>query len=413
MTTTYYFVEPLDVLMIRSNKSFGGAGQHGEAVMPPWPSLFAGAFRSVLLGSDADRLSKFVSIGTDKNLSEDDRRACMRDALGESLFATLGTPTTPGDFRITWVSLALSKEGIQSVLPLPADLAAFSDASVPPLVALQPAQRPAGSAASDELPLTALLRVGKQVKPEGGRWLDGAGIADHLSGTLPKATLNTFDLFKRETRLGIALNPESRTAENGALYTTEAISLCDGAGFLVGITGDHGLLPKEGLLRLGGDGKGARYRRVEDFKASTAPSLQAGSRFRLILTTPGIFSGGWLPERINKQAGGRYRLEGVGFSSRLVCAAVNRHDVISGWDLANWQPKTAQRVVPAGSVYWFDDLQGDPGKLAEWVAEGLWGENTHTQRRAEGFNRALLAAWPNNCNREDAHHVPSTTTRLL
>ena len=48
-TPNYHFVQPLDVLMIRGNKSFGGEGQHGEAVMPPWPSLFAGAFRSALL----------------------------------------------------------------------------------------------------------------------------------------------------------------------------------------------------------------------------------------------------------------------------------------------------------------------------------------------------------------------------
>ena len=395
MTTTYYFVEPLDVLMIRGNKSFGGAGQHGEAVMPPWPSLFAGAFRSALLGDDADKLSKFVSIGTDRQLPEEDRCAHMHDALGDALFAVLGTPTTPGDFRITWLSLALSKEGIQPVLPLPADLAAFSDPGVP-LVSLQPAQRPAGSAASDELPLTAFLRVGKQVKSEGGRWLDGAGISAYLAGNLPTTKLETPVLFKRETRLGIALSSESRTAETGALYTTEAISFCNNAGFLVGITGDHGLLPKEGLLRLGGDGKGARYYRVENFKAPIAPILQSGDRFRLILTTPGIFSGGWLPERVSKQANGNYRLEGVGFSAQLVCAAVNRHEVISGWDLANWQPKTALRVAPAGSVYWFDDLQGDPEKLTEWVNDGLWGNHIDPQRRAEGFNRAWLATWPNN-----------------
>lgn len=395
MTTNYYFVEPLDVLMIRGNKSFGGAGQHGEAIMPPWPSLFAGAFRAALLGDDAERLSRFVSIGTDNNISEDDRRARLRDVLGEPLFATLGTPTEPGDFRITWLSLALADNGVQAVMPLPADLAAFSDAGVPPLVPLNPAQRPAGVAASGELPLTAFLRVGKQVKPEGGRWLDSPGIIAHLSGALPKDTLHTARLFKHETRLGIAMNAESRTAENGALYTTETISFCDGVGFLVGIAGDHGQLPKEGLLRLGGDGKGARYRRV-DFDPPTTPDIKTGGRFRLILATPGIFCGGWLPERVSKQDDGSHRLIGDGFTARLVCTSVARHDVISGWDLANWQPKTAQRVAPAGSVYWFDDLQGDTGKLAEWVAGGLWGENADTQRRAEGFNRAWLAAWPNN-----------------
>lgn len=394
MTTMYYFVEPVDVLMIRGNKSFGGAGQHGEAVMPPWPSLFAGAFRSALLGDDADKLSRFVSIGTDRNLSEDDRCARMRNALGESLFATLGTPTQPGDFCITWLSLALTNKDVQPVMPLPADLAVFPDPDT--VVRLQPDQRPGGSAASGELPLTALLRVSKQIKPEGGRWLDSNGIVAHLTGVLPKDTLNTARLFKRETRLGIALSSESRTAENGALYTTEAISFCDGAGFLVGIAGDHDLLPKKGLLRLGGDGRGARYRRLDNFKTPTEPYIQRNGRFRLILTTPGIFAGGWLPERVNKQGNGCFRLEGDGFSARLACAAVNRHDVISGWDLANWQPKTAQRVAPAGSVYWFDDLQGEPDKLTEWVKNGLWSENTDAQRRAEGFNRAWLAAWPNN-----------------
>ena len=31
------------------------------------------------------------------------------------------------------------------------------------------------------------------------------------------------------------------------------------------------------------------------------------------------------------------------------------------------------------------------GKLAAWVAGGLWGDNHDMQRRAEGFNRAWLA----------------------
>lgn len=49
--------------------------------------------------------------------------------------------------------------------------------------------------------------------------------------------------------------------------------------------------------------------------------------------------------------------------------------------------------MPAGSVYWFEDFDGDPGKLAEWVVGGLWGENPDSQRRAEGYNQVWLAAW--------------------
>ena len=406
MSTNYYFVEPLDVLMVRGNKSFGGDGQHGEAVMPPWPSLFAGAFRSALLSNDAQILSRFVAVGTDAALSQDERSLQMRGILGDALFAALGTPSEPGHFQVTWLSLALGVEGASTIgkptdrlaafMPVPADLTAFEEVGVPPLVALQPMPSPSGSSASGELPLTALLRIGKQVKPASGRWLDGVGMTCHLAGTLPKDVFKTEAFFKRETRLGIALDPVSGTTLPGALYTTEAVSFCAGAGFLVGIEGDHGQLPDAGLLRLGGDGKGARYRRVAFEPPAAVPQLLPGCDFRLILTTPGIFTGGWLPERVTKQSDGSYLLAGDGFSARLVCAAIGRNDVISGWDLAHWQPKTAQRVAPAGSVYWFDELAGDVGKLAAWVNQGLWGEHPDRQRRAEGFNQAWLAAWRNN-----------------
>ena len=114
MSTNYYFVEPLDVLMVRGNKSFGGDGQHGEAVMPPWPSLFAGAFRSALLGNDAQMLSRFVAVGTDKALSNEARHSQMRNVLGDALFAALGTPTEPGDAKVTGIGRR-AKRGKQGV----------------------------------------------------------------------------------------------------------------------------------------------------------------------------------------------------------------------------------------------------------------------------------------------------------
>jgi CRISPR-associated protein Cmr3 len=378
--TTYYFVQPLDVLMIRGNKSFGGAGQHGEAVMPPWPSLFAGAFRSALLGKDAAQLARFAN------------GERLPGALGD----VLGTTVESGSFAINWLSLAQASSvaNVNAAMPLPADLVAFDDAKAP-LVALQPATPPAGSAAANELPFTAVLRAAKQIKPEIGCWLDGAGLAAHLAGALPASTLKTAGLYQRETRLGIALDTGSHTAQDGALYTTEAIAFNKTAGFLVGIDGDAGLLPSTGFLRLGGDGKGAAYRSI-DFKPPAAPlaAIATGRRFRLILATSGVFTGGWLPDGVTRQGERDFRLQGDGYSARLACAAVPRFAIISGWDLARQQPKTAQRVAPAGSVYWFDQLEGDTGKLAAWVAGGLWGDNHDRQRRAEGFNRAWLAAWP-------------------
>lgn len=401
MSTRYFFVEAIDVLMLRGNRSFGDAGQHGEAVLPPWPSLFAGAFRSALLAGDAKQLAEFVAVGSSKFTSEEQRSQRMHSVLGANLFETLGTPQRPGSFRITWASLGQSlgqsrDAAASPALPLPADLVAHERGGRSSPLALQPAAAPAGLRGSSSLPMSALLRTAKQIKPASGHWLDGAGLTAHLQGHAPARTLRTSALYGRETRLGIALNPASRTASDGALYTTEAISLQAGAGFLVGIDGAT-VLEDEGLLRLGGDGRAASWWSMK-FEPPPAPAIAQGGRFRLLLTTAGIFSGGWLPEGVAQTQDGSYRLQCKDFSARLACAAVPRHEVVSGWDLAQWAPKTAQRVASAGSVYWFDRFEGDADKLAAWVASGLWPDNTgmhpdHAQRRTEGFNNALLGTW--------------------
>ena len=46
------FLEPLDVLFLRGNKLFGAPGSHGESLVPPWPSVAAGALRSRMLADE-------------------------------------------------------------------------------------------------------------------------------------------------------------------------------------------------------------------------------------------------------------------------------------------------------------------------------------------------------------------------
>ncbi len=396
--TTYYYVQPTDTLFVRGNLAFGDAGEHGSSMMPPPPSLFAGAFRSALLGRDAGEMSAFLAQGRC-----DDAR----------LDACLGTPENPGAFRITWLSLAglpspaggrrAGGEGIspEAVLPLPADLLRLESGFAP----LQPRKSGEFVAATGHLPQRATLISAKQEKPKSGYFLRQTGFARHLQGQPPEVVqeIETKHLYQRDPRLGIGLNAESRSVEEGLIYTTEGFAFSPasgagnqrsfaGTGFLVGIEGADGLLPEEGLLRLGGDGRSAQYRRV-DFQPPRVVGV--AKQFRLILQTPALFSQGWLPDGISKE-GDEYRLRGPGFTARLVCAALGRREVVSGWDLFNWKPKPAQSAVPAGSVYWFEDFQGDPGKLAEWVVGGLWGEHADPQRRAEGYNLAWLAAWPND-----------------
>ncbi|MEI8326466.1 MAG: type III-B CRISPR module-associated Cmr3 family protein, partial [Betaproteobacteria bacterium] len=400
--TTYFYVRPTDSLFIRGNLAFGDSGEHGTSQMPPPPSLFAGAFRSAILGQNAEHMAQFLAC---QPLADEARSRC------------LGTYAKPGAFRISWLSLAgqangqaMGQTAPEAVSPLPADLIVLDKAFAP----LRPQALGAGVSCSGDLPMRATLFSAKQEKPSTGIYLRETGLQDHLNGKLPgdAAQAMAGHLFLRDPRLGIGLNGDSRTAEEGLIYTTEGYSFSpskddengDGkvlpfasTGFLVGMEGVVGVLPDQGHLRLGGDGRSATYQRVE-FKPPIADKLAANKRFRLVLQSPALFRQGWLPDGVVQQDG-FYKLQGAGFSARLACAAIARREVVSGWDLHGWKPKPAQAAAPVGSVYWFDEFEGDAGKLAAWAQGGLWPENldamdtTQKMRRAEGYNLALLGVW--------------------
>src|SRR5690625_3215966 len=99
----YRYIEPLDVLFLRGNKLFGDPGSYGEALIPPWPSVAAGAIRSRMLVDDAVDLGAFA-----RNHAE---------------HPTLGTPMHPGSFTLSGFYLARKRDGeVEILLPLPADL---------------------------------------------------------------------------------------------------------------------------------------------------------------------------------------------------------------------------------------------------------------------------------------------------
>ncbi len=388
MSTTYYYVRPTDSLFIRGNQDFGDGGEHGAGQMPPPPSLFAGAFRSALLGKDARQLADFLSHGQ-----------CSTPELAQCL----GTPNAPGSFRIHWLSLAgESKAGDvpEPLMPLPADLRMLGKN----FAALEPRPVPCGVQLAGDLPLCATLVSVKQEKPTDDIYLRSQGFQQYLQGQKPDPSqgIKSGCLYKKDPRLGIGMNAAARTVEEGQIYITEGYAFhvppsestarFVSTGFLVGMKGVADVLPDQGHLRLGGDGRSAHYRRVSFSPSAIVPQ---NGRFRLLLQTPALFTKGWLPDGVT-QLNVTYRLQGDGFSARLACAALGRRDIISGWDMYQWCPKPAEAAVPAGSVYWFDEFEGEVGRLAEWVDAGLWPKNLTTaqkSRRAEGYNRAIVGLW--------------------
>ncbi len=378
----FRFIEPLDVLHLRGNKLFGDPGSFGECLIPPWPSVAAGALRSAMLARDGVDLAAF--------------------AQGRVSHPLLGTPDAPGSFTVVGFTLArrLTCGQVESLHALPADLIAETDSRAHraeagteslKLARLLPMTPVGGLSSSAPLAQWPVLPQAERKKPASGCWLTQAGWELYLDGQTPKGEhlVRTGELWQFDSRTGIGLDTGKRRAADGQLFTVQAVALRPDVGFLAAVLGAEPTA--HGVLRFGGDGRGATICPIEhQASAINLVRITQARRARIVLTTPGLFAGGWkLPGM-----GADQRLTWPGLSARVACAAVPRGEVISGWDMAARGPKPAECVAPVGSVYWLEDIDATPDALDKLAAQGLWFDSTdNRQRRAEGFNRFTFAAW--------------------
>lgn len=380
MSTQTRFIEPLDVLFMRGNKLFGEPGSYGESLVPPWPSVAAGAIRSRILADEGVDLAAF--------------------AAGKLHHPALGTPATPGAFAVTAFHLArrFADGQVECLIAPPADLVIGEIDGQPVLRPLLPTTLAAGITNSAGLPCLPVLAEQARSKPASGYWLTQAGWQDYLAGKTPNPSrlIKTDALWGIDHRVGVGLDAGSRRAADGKLFSVQAVAMKKiehggpfDVGFLAEVDGAE--VPTTGLLRLGGDGRGAALHVIATaLPCADLTAIARQRRCRIVLTSPGIFSDGWRLPGVDEDGG--FSLHGV--SGRLVCAAVPRSETVSGWDLAHHRPKPAQRVAPAGSVYWLDDVDANPEALCKLAASGLWSDPCEdVSRRAEGFNRFALAQW--------------------
>lgn len=375
---SWRFIEPLDVLFLRGNQSFGDPGIYGDSVMPPWPSVASGAIRSRILIDDTVDLAAF--------------------ARGEARHDHLGTPEDPGSFVLCAFHVArCNGDHVEVLIAPPADLVITGDGADPEKAhaqRLEPTAPHTQLATSSPLPLLPVLAQAERSKAAHGWWLTQAGWQKYLHGETPASSdlVAIKHLWATDERVGVGLAASTRSAEEGRLFTNQAVAMKPGIGFVAAVAG--ATVPETGLLRLGGDGAAANIRPAAiSWPEPDYGAIARAGRCRLVLTSPGLFTQGWLPNGCADENGTlRFDLHGV--RGRLVAASVARSEIISGWDLAHRQPKPAQRVAPTGSVYWLDELLASPDALGKLASHGLWSAPCEDPaRRAEGFNRLALASW--------------------
>ncbi len=302
------------------------------------------------------------------------------------------------------------------VFPAPADAVLYKDEAggIEKRMSLRPEKNASGGT---DLPEGMIpLSVTQDCKPLSGvkywsqksmfDWLENASGSDKKTehyGGLPT-----------ENRVSAAINSETGTAKDGMLFSVNRLGFEDynadlHPGKYKSESGEK-MKTKEcwsliarveaslqaGVGTLGGERGLANVELADEGVWPKCPEtlidkFKTVMRVRMILATPAIFGGGWLPGWLKKEGDALIGTpEGAEVRLKLISAAVGRREPVSGWDFANRCPKPVRWMVPAGSVYFFE-VVGDK-KLP---VENLWLKPVCDieQDRLDGFGLALWGVW--------------------
>lgn len=391
------FIEPLDVLLFRESKPFTGGEDHlARSVFPPPPSTVYAAIRSHLL---SHRFGRFEAFREGKGVPPE-------------LVAEIGSPTHFGTLELRRLLVARRRESgdsheqailVELLYPMPQDVAEIKGTGR--LALLKPAD---GFPVLTNLPAGLRhLWLAKDVHLDAAAgWLTEKGMQRYLTDE-PDSSDSFFGaeevisgdhigevVFTREERTGIARDRARRSVREGLLYSVEYLRLKQGVGFFAEFHGTQ-LLPDSGLINLGADRRPAHYQLAQVLDLALekiAQRIQERRRFKLVLATPALFEYGWHPKWIDKQT-----LEGSrgNVCVKLLAAALGKPVGIGGFDLVKQFPKPVHRFVPAGSVYFFELLEGDADAVVQAFHEKSVSEDSETfpETARQGFGHSLIGAW--------------------
>ncbi len=304
-------IEPNDVLLFRELKHFAAGRDHVARSMLPLPQTVAGAIRSKILAEQnfSQQAKDYVGYGEDEPEKDD----CLT-IDGVFLWDEQELFVTPMD-------IVESDYGRGYIKPRKID--EFGVEFFHP-----PAEPCRGFVKAKDL-------------------------AEYLKGELDPENLEIKNVV-REKRIGVGLR-DSKTSEEHMLYTVEFLRIPAISVW----TSNLKFLPKEGLLKLGGEGRFVKYRIEENKPFSVFEKSwekvrdEISNRFKLYVATHMLIESSrkftWNVES---------ELKSAGIKVRNIVPLIGKPLKVSGWNYAKNEPKSVKYAVPAGSVY-FVEFKGE------------------------------------------------------
>lgn len=370
------FIEPNDVLMFRDGRPFSGGDDHfARGSCPPPPSTLYGALRSYILSLKWSEFDSFTN---------------QIEKIPENIRKEIGTPLEPGTLTLKQFLLARTgNTGIEPVYPMPKDVSRQKGNDKKTMYLLSPQEFTEVNIKTD-MPkgLLHMWYPTEDALEQSSGFLSSTDMEKYLLGRSPENYIDQKKIFDSEERTGIGKSKSTRSVKEGGLYSVGYFRFQKDAGFIADVNGVQSM-PGQGILRLGGDNRSARYTKtswhdipVEPIKKIVGEKM----RFKLVLISPAIFTNGWLPGTIDS-----HTMSGQigGVDAKLVGACLDRPIGIGGFDIARKMPKVMKKAVPAGSVYLFEVKGSNINELFEKI----WLNSISDERAQEGFGISLIGGY--------------------
>lgn len=327
-------IRPLDTFFFRDGKPFSmGQETWADGVFPPSPSTLYGALRAIYFAHHPEEFKRV-------NIVDDPTR----------------------NLKINGIFLEI---GEYIYLPVPADFVITKDKhnkETKRLLTVIPCNNHLSSNKTDWITTTDNDLTIKNI--ENNPLFDKENYQDYLNiesiDSLPYSTSK--DYLENEPKIAFKKSDSSGTIEEESLHRAGTQRFKEDNGKKVSIVIDfnsNGLeIPVNDFVKLGGEGKVAYYETIDKESCTKIASFEiinGNKHFKICLATPALFKQGWLPSWINKKT-----LEGEfkNLKLKLLTAIVGKPILIGGFDMKNNEPKPMYKAVPAGSVYYFELING-------------------------------------------------------
>ncbi|MCW3135641.1 MAG: type III-B CRISPR module-associated protein Cmr3 [Canidatus Methanoxibalbensis ujae] len=356
------FIEPLDVLMFRSERPFIARESHVAKLGVISPLTFEGAIKSKIFLEFCKRRNYLPSDFQRKknedrsSLNERVKKLIEDDKELKEILDAIGHPAVNSEYSIQVLGVFFSKKDEkEEYFSIPNDTVRKDEDDE--ILKLTPILK-------EELKIPdtknyTCFSIHSKIKEEKGLMPFDA-LKDYLWGGKPDKSQIIDIPYKTELRTGIQLEKGTKTTVEGHLYTAEFLRLKDWKEhweFVVWIEDKHKLLDKylkNEVIRLGGEGKGAICTKIDKINladklgfSELIEKINEEKRFKLYLASPSCFNGHESPsDKLERELGVK--------ELKMIAKLPGKPIYIGGYDFAMNREKPLRRWVNAGAVYYYE-----------------------------------------------------------